>query len=45
MVTVLNCILKSLWGEGGSKGIRKKLKIEVLLIYNIKIDKMIVGLI
>jgi len=33
MVTVLNCILKSSWGEGGSKGIRKKLKI----------DKMIVG--
>jgi len=43
VVTVFNCILKSSWGEEGSKGIRKKLKIEVLLIYNIKIDKMIVG--
>jgi len=25
-VTVLNCILKGSWGEGGSRGIRKKLK-------------------
>jgi len=25
-VTVLNCVLKGLWGEGGSEGIRKKLK-------------------
>jgi len=25
-VTVLNCVLKSLWGEVGSGGIRKKLK-------------------
>jgi len=25
-VTVLNCILKSSWGEVGSGGIRKKLK-------------------
>ena len=27
-VTVLNCVLKGLWGEGGSRGIRKKLKSE-----------------
>ena len=27
-VTVLNCVLKGLWGEGGSGGIRKKLKSE-----------------
>jgi len=27
-VTVLNCMLKGLWGEGGSGGIRKKLKNE-----------------
>jgi len=27
-VTVLNCVLKGLWGEGGSEGIRKKLKSE-----------------
>ena len=25
-MTVLNCILKGLWEEGGSKDIRKKLK-------------------
>jgi len=28
MVTVLNHVLKGLWGEGGSRGIRKKLKSE-----------------
>jgi len=28
VVTVLNCMLKGLWGEGGSGGIRKKLKSE-----------------
>jgi len=27
-VTVLNHVLKGLWGEGGSRGIRKKLKSE-----------------
>jgi len=27
-VIVLNCVLKSSWGEGGSRGIRKKLKSE-----------------
>jgi len=27
-VTALNCMLKGLWGEGGSGGIRKKLKSE-----------------
>jgi len=27
-VTVLNCILKGLWGEGESGSIRKKLKSE-----------------
>jgi len=28
VVTVLNCMLKGSWGEGGSRGIRKKLKSE-----------------
>ena len=28
MVTVLNCVLKGSWGEGGSGDIRKKLKSE-----------------
>jgi len=28
VVTVLNCMLKGLWGERGSGGIRKKLKSE-----------------
>jgi len=28
VVTVLNCMLKGLWGEEGSGGIRKKLKSE-----------------
>jgi len=28
VVTVLNCMLKGSWGEGGSGGIRKKLKSE-----------------
>jgi len=27
-VTAPNCVLKGLWGEGGSGGIRKKLKSE-----------------
>jgi len=26
VVTVPNCVLKGSWGEGGSRGIRKKLK-------------------
>jgi len=43
VVTVLNHMLKGLWGEGGSRGIRKKLKYKAQLICNIKIDKMIVG--
>jgi len=34
-------MLKNSWGEGGSGGIRKKLKWEAQLIYNIKIDRMI----
>ena len=42
-VTAPNCMLKGSWGEGGSGGIRKKLKCKVQLIYNIKIDKMIVS--
>ena len=29
-MTVLNCMLKGLWGEGGSEGIRKKLKSEYI---------------
>jgi len=37
-VTVLNCMLKDSWGEGGSGGIRKW---EAQLICNIKIDRMI----
>jgi len=40
-VTVPNCILKGLWEEGGSGGIRKKLKGKAQLICNIKIDGMI----
>jgi len=44
-VTVLNCVLKGLWGEEGSGGIRKKLKYEAQLICNVKIVEMIVGLI
>ena len=44
-VTVLNCMLKGLWGEGESGGIRKKLKCKAQLICNIKIDEMIVDLI
>jgi len=28
VMTVLNCVLKGSWGEGGSGGIRKKLKSE-----------------
>ena len=28
VVTALNCVLKDLWGEVGSEGIRKKLKSE-----------------
>jgi len=36
-------VLKGLWGEGGSEGIRKKLKYKVQLICNVKIVGMIVG--
>jgi len=43
VVTVLNYMVKSLWGEGGSGGIRKKLKCKVQLICNIKINEMIIG--
>jgi len=42
-VTVLNCVLKGLWGEEGGRGIKKKLKYEVQLICNVKIVKMMVG--
>jgi len=42
VVTALNCMLKGLWGEGGSGGIRKKLKYEAQLICNVKIVKMMV---
>jgi len=38
-------MLKGLWGEGESGGIRKKLKYEAQLICNVKIVEMIVGLI
>ena len=43
MVAVLNCMLKGLWEEEGSEGIRKKLKCKAQLICNIKIDEMIVS--
>jgi len=36
-------MLKGLWGEGGSRGIRKKLKYKAQLIYNVKIVEMMVG--
>jgi len=38
---VPNCVLKGSWGEGGSGGIRKKLKGKAQLICNIKIDGII----
>ena len=38
-----NCVLKGLWGEGGSGNIRKKLKYEAQLICNVKIVGMMVG--
>ena len=41
-MTVPNCVLKGLWEEGGSGGIRKKLKYEAQLICNVKIVEMIV---
>jgi len=43
VVTVLNCMLKDLWGEGRSGSSRKKLKYKAQLIYNIKINRIIVG--
>jgi len=42
-VTVPNCVLKGLWGEGESGGIRKKLKYKVQLICNVKIVEMMIG--
>jgi len=36
-------MLKGSWGEGGSGGIRKKLKYEVQLICNVKIVKIMVS--
>jgi len=39
-VTVLNCMLKSSWGERGSGGIRKKLKVNTQLIWNLSIEGM-----
>jgi len=36
-------MLKGSWGEGGSGGIRKKLKGKVQLICNVKIVEMMVG--
>jgi len=42
-VTALNHVLKGSWGEGGSGGIRKKLKYEAQLICNVKIVKMMVS--
>ena len=42
-VTALNRILKGSWEEGGSGGIRKKLKYKVQLICNVKIVKMMVS--
>jgi len=43
VVTVLNYMLKGLWEEEGSGGIKKKLKCKVQLICNIKINEMIIG--
>ena len=39
-MTVLNCMLKSSWGERGSGGIRKKLKVNTQLIWNLSIEGM-----
>jgi len=36
-------MLKGSWGEGGSGGIRKKLKYEAQLICNVKIVEMMVS--
>jgi len=36
-------MLKGLWGEGGSGGIRKQLKYEVQLICNVKIVEMMMS--
>jgi len=36
-------MLKGLWGERGSRGIRKKLKYKAQLICNVKIVGMMVG--
>jgi len=36
VVTVLNCVLKSSWREGGSGGIRKKLKSEYIAYFESK---------
>jgi len=36
-------MLKGSWGEGESRGIRKKLKYKMQLICNVKIVGMIVG--
>jgi len=36
-------MFKDLWGERGSRDIRKKLKCKVQLIYNIKITEMIIN--
>jgi len=45
VVIVLNHMLKGLWEKSKSRDIRKKLKCKAQLICNIKIDKIIVGLI
>ena len=42
-MTVPNCMLKGSLGEGGSGGIKKKLKYEAQLICNVKIVEMMVG--
>ena len=40
-MTVLNCMLKGSWGEGGSGGIKKKLKkVNMQLIWNLSIEGM-----
>jgi len=39
VVTVPNCVLKGSWGEGGSGGIRKKLKSEYAAYLESKFER------
>jgi len=44
-ITVLNCVLKSVWGEVGSRSIRKKLKSEYVAYLESKFRRNNRGLI